>query len=107
MPKREKVYERALKTVNNRRIKATVNQLITGIKDEVGIEYTYAWEECKPVLYVDTKFASWTVVFAPERVVVFAEITRVGRVFDTRKNRRKMVELLDRIVDELNAVPSM
>lgn len=102
MPKREKVYERALKTPRGSGAKAVINQLIEAHKDDVRIEYTYEWEKRKPVLYIHTKFASWTVVFAPERVVVFAEVTRVGRVFDTQKNRRKMVKLLDSIVDELD-----
>lgn len=102
MAKPQKIYERPLKKPVDGTVKAAITQFLSQYENAVPVEVSYAWDAKKPVLRVDTKLVSWTVVFAPERVVVFVHVSMAGRVLNTARNRQKVIDLLDTVVTQLD-----
>ena len=95
MSKREKIYERPLSRPLDEETKLAISRRVNEAKDLVPVPIEARWVGDKPMLIITSKWISWTVAFTPKRVVVFAEVSSVGRFLDTKKNRRKLVELLD------------
>lgn len=97
----KKVYERCLKKPIDPQIQTVITKLLAAYQDVIPISYTYAWDTPQQVLRVQSELVSWTATFTPERAVVFADVSIIGRFLDTEDNQQKIVVFLDIIADEL------
>jgi hypothetical protein len=60
-------------------IQTVITKLLAAYQDVIPIPYTYAWDTKQRLLRVQSELVSWTAIFTPQRAVVIADISFIGR----------------------------
>ena len=96
----EKIYERLLKKPLDSAIRLGINKLIQERTGKLPVSVNSAWDG-ENTLSITSAVVSWKIHFAEQKMSVFAEASSfLGKMFDTPENRRKVVEVLDKVVDQ-------
>lgn len=101
MAKEEVFYVHPLKRAFSERDRLNIDQMIEQNKPLAPVSVKHEWEQEEPALKVLTPLVSWRATFSNDEIVVTQKVSLAGRMFDTQKNRQRLHEFLDKIVEEL------
>jgi len=101
MGKKERLYERPLKRALDAETRQAIEAEFHRRRHEFPIPMELGWTRGHQSLTIVSKWVSFLVHFANDRMVVDAEMTLAARVFATDSNRQKIITLIDDVVDQL------
>src|SRR5262245_5864332 len=98
---RETVYRRRLRRPFGESDRREIDALYHRKRHELPLPTELHWHPVEPRFTVASRWASVFASFAPDQLVVDAELTLPARMLITPAHRRDAVRLLDNLLDDL------
>jgi hypothetical protein len=102
MPWKEKLYERELKRPIDEQTRAVIHSEFRRRRDQIPMPTEFSWNASQSELTIRSRRISFIVHFTRERMVVDAELSLAAKMFATDTNRRRAVNFIESVADDLN-----
>jgi hypothetical protein len=99
---KEKLHERPLMRPLDEPARSAISSLFQRRKHEIPIPAKLEWHTTRPELIIRSSWISFLVQFHADHMVVLAELSMAARLFATDENRRRVVQYINALADELN-----
>jgi len=101
MAKEVVLLERPLRQPFTPEVRAAVEGLLKDRLKGIPVPVTVRWHKSDPILRLETKFVSWDVAFGPEKLLVTASVSPLGRFLDNKKSREAAVKTIQELADDV------
>jgi hypothetical protein len=98
---KERLYERPLTRALDEQIRNAIEAELERRRPEVPVPFELTWKQGKQSLAIASKWFTFLVHFANDRMVVDAELSLAARMFATEQNRKELIALIVEVADEL------
>lgn len=97
----ERLFERPLSRAFDDQIKRAIDAEFQRRRHEIPVPVRLTWGQDRPSFRLASPWASFSVSFADDRLIVDAQLSLAAKMLATEKNRRSVIEIINSIADEL------
>ncbi|MGO9464577.1 MAG: hypothetical protein ACLQIB_28670 [Isosphaeraceae bacterium] len=99
---KERLFERPLSRAFDEELRRAIDAEFQRRRHEIPIPVRLTWGQGEPSFLLASQWASFLVSFAPNRLIVDAELSLAARMLATEKNRQSVINIINSIADDLN-----
>lgn len=101
MASKERLYERPLARALDDQSRLDIEAEFHRRRHQIPIPVEFSWNKARSSITIGSKWVSFLIHFAHDRMVVDAELSFAARMLATEKNRREVVTLISSVADDL------
>jgi hypothetical protein len=98
----ERLFERPLSRAFDDQTRRAIDAEFQRRRHEIPVPVRLTWGQGKRSFQLASQWASFSVSFADDRLIVDAQLSLAARMLATKKNRQSLIDIINSIADELN-----